>query len=308
MTGVHVFSRSQTTTVLAHLVHRTTEGLPLRLPRRPAVHARIARTVLVAAVTATAVLVAATAWADGPPAPVDPVTTVEGATGALTQSGATTETGGSSTAATTTSSTPPAPAAELAASPPPIDLSQLDALLAQAGISTECSTSVQADIEQALADIPATAEQLLQEILDQLGNPGLPTSPLALTDPQNGTKVLMKGLAQGDTTLPVLSSPDPAELLLVKDIQQLLTDLLTKCLPAPPTVPAPPTTTPPPAAAPPAAQPVTYLGYAPTGGTGPAPAGGGSAPLASLGVGLLLTGSAGVVWYRVRSRAARAQD
>ena len=121
---------------------------------------------------------------------------------------------------------------------------------------------------------------------------------------------MVRALTQGGTTVPQLTSSDPTELLLVKDIQQLLTDVLTKCLPAPPTVPAAPsTTTPPPAAAPPAAaQPVSYLGYAPTGGTGPAEQDGGPGPLGALGAGLVLTGCAGVVWYRVRSRAARAQD
>jgi hypothetical protein len=311
----------------------------VRFRRHPAPPPGTARALLVAAVAATAVLVPATARADGTPAPGDPVTTtVQGTVGALagsgdpsgqsgaeqgdpsqqsgSQQGSGTQTpgtasglgltpGGTTTGDQTTSGTT---APDTPTGLPPLDLTQLNRLLGSLGVPAGCATSVEADLQKTVTDIPATAEQLLGEIVGRLGQGGLPTSPLALTDPATGEKVLMKASASS-ATLPDLSSPDPGELALVQDIQQLLTDLLTQCLPAPPTV-APPSSTSsaPVVAAPVAAQPVSYPGYAPTGGTGPAEPSSDGSPLAGLGAGLVLTGAAGVAWYRVRSRAARAQD
>jgi hypothetical protein len=60
-------------------------------------------------------------------------------------------------------------------------------------------------------------------------------------------------------------------------------------------------------ATPSAAAPVSYPGFAPTGSRVAATAAP-AAPLAALGTVLLLTGSAGLGWYRIRSRAARAHD
>ena len=265
---------------------------------------RAGRTLFVAGVTAAAVLVPSVAWAadgDGTTDPSSAVTTVEGTVGGLLGTGQSGTDAGTAGDQTTTSSSS-------AATPtlPPLDLSQLDALLAQAGISTECSTSVQADIQQLIADIPATAAQLLQEILGQLG--GGTGLPVPLTDPASGKQVLMTLVQDGPTAIPKLSATDPTELALVTDLQKLLTDLLTKCVPAPPTLPAAPTTSSAPVTsqAPETTQPVSYLGYAPTGGSGP-DGGSGTPALAVLGGGLLLAGGAGATWYGVRSRAARAK-
>lgn len=278
----------------------------MRLPRRPVLPARAARAVLVAAVTATAVLVPATAWAaDGPTDPGGVVTTVQ--SGAADLLGTEQSSSDSSSSESSTSADQTTTSSSSAATPtvPPLDLSQLNALLAQAGITTECSTSVEADIQQLVADIPATADALLQEILDQLG--GGTGLPIPLTDPASGKQVLMTLVQDGPTAIPELTSPDPAELPLLTGLQQLITDLLTTCIPAPPTtLPTPTTSAAPVTTEAPQTQPVSYLGYAPTGGSGP-DGGSGSPALAVLGGGLLLAGAAGATWYRVRSRAARAQ-
>ena len=286
--------------------------MPSRRPRPT----RATRALLVAGLAAGAVLVPSAARADGgdPLAPVtDPVQSVVG--------GVTGKTGGDG-------GTPGAPQAGTQSQPqtqtqqdtagagvpgagptptlPPLDLSQINALLTQLGISQKCSTAVEKDLSQTVSDIPATAEQLVQEILGQLQSGGGDLQAV-LQDPQNGQQVLMKLTQEGQATVPELTSTSPDELALVQDLQQLLTDLLTTCQPAPATTaPAPPAGPAPAApAAPLAAQPVSYPGYAPTGGTGPTDDGPAPAVLAGMGAVLLLAGGAGTVRYRVRSREAR---
>lgn len=112
---------------------------------------------------------------------------------------------------------------------------------------------------------------------------------------------------------------DPSSLSdsdLSQALQGLATALQEKCMPAPPpTTPpvsggdhqSPPPSTPAvaaPVAAPAVQQPVSYLGYAPTGG---APAGSTSpVPLAAL-AGVVLLSGAGAAGYRVSTRAARSR-
>lgn len=120
----------------------------------------------------------------------------------------------------------------------------------------------------------------------------------------------------GAAPAPTFSSPDPSELPVVTDLQQLVTDLQQKCAPAPQTSTPPP---PPPAgnqpqqpvqaAAAPVAQPVSYPGYAPTGSIAPQQEErtGGEEPLAALGGVLVLVSGAAVIATRLRTRAARAE-
>jgi hypothetical protein len=264
---------------------------------------RSGRALLVAGVTAAAVLVPSVAWAT---TPADVACTVDQTVGEVAGTAPTCTAPDQKSSDAVTQESAPAATTSSAPALPPLDLSRLNALLAQAGISTECSTSVEADVQQLIADIPATADALLQEILAQLkdGGTGL---PIPLTDQATGKPVTMTLVTSKGVTLPDLTSPDPAELPLLTGLQQLITDLLTKCIPAP-TLPAAPTTSSAPVTsqAPDTTQPVSYLGYAPTGGSGP-DGGSGSPALAVLGGGLLLAGGAGATWYGVRSRAARAK-
>src|SRR6185312_8820585 len=101
-----------------------------------------------------------------------------------------------------------------------------------------------------------------------------------------------------DDLVGALQSGDPSTLadeLQNNDVGQALTGLATtlteKCMPSPPPAPGSHTTPPPPAAAPvaaPAAQPVSYPGYAPTGGTPEESSS--PVPLAVLGGVVLLSG------------------
>jgi hypothetical protein len=195
---------------------------------------------------------------------------------------------------------------------PPLDLSQLNGLLTQLGISTQCSTAVEKDLTQTVTDIPATAQQLATQVVGQLekGGAGLQS---VLQDPQSGQQVLMTLIQQGHAVVPQLTSTNPTELPLAQDLQQLFTDLLTRCGPQgsgstpSPSSPSSPSAGAHPAAGstPAAAKPVSYPGYAPTSGDGPAD--GGSTPrrLAVLGAGLALAGAWGPVRNRGRNRAAR---
>jgi len=282
--------------------------VPSRRPRPT----RATWALLVAGLAAAGVLVPSAARADdgNPLAPVtDPVQSVVGGVTGQTGGGGGTS-GASQPGTQNQTQQDPAgtvvPGAGSTPTLPPLDLSQLNALLTQLGISQKCSTAVEKDLTQTVSDIPATAEQLVQEIVGQLQSGGGDLQAV-LQDPQNGQQVLMKLVQEGQATVPELTSTSPDELALVQDLQQLLTDLLTTCQPAPPTTaPASPASQAPAApAAPVAAQPVSYPGYAPTGGTGPADDGPAPAVLAGMGAVLLLAGGAGTVRYRVRSREAR---
>ena len=201
---------------------------------------------------------------------------------------------------------------------PSLDASQLAALFQALGIPAGCSTAVQQDLEQLIGDIPTTIQQIVDEIISQLPTGGgVPSSPLTLTDPQSGATILMQELpASGGAPAPTFSSPDPTELPVVKDLQQLVTDLQQKCAPTPPSstpsVPAPPPgvgqqAPPPQAVSQP--QPVSYPGYAPTGSiaTEAAAAHHGGVPLSALAGVLVLVSGAAVTATRLRTRAAREE-
>ena len=137
---------------------------------------------------------------------------------------------------------------------------------ASSGISPECATAIQADVEALVASVPATVEELAAQLraglTDALQSP--PSSPEALQ------ALLMGAIGQAST------AADPDGLPVLTAVQDLVTDFLATCLPQPaaaaPTTDAPVApavqSTPTPVAAPapttPAA-PVAYLGYAPTG-------------------------------------------
>jgi hypothetical protein len=102
--------------------------------------------------------------------------------------------------------------------------------------------------------------------------------------------------------------------VILADLQQLVTDLTTKCAPAPPTPPSPPSSPgnqPPPAqgvSQPQQAAPVSYPGYAATGSiatTALRPASDSRSsdpvPLSALG-GVLLLSAAAAVGIRARAR------
>ena len=246
------------------------------------------RSLVRAAVVAVALVVGllpGVAWAgDGsglPTAPSDPVGSVTGALGTVL--GGTTGGQGSAPGAAAPNAAPaPGAAAQQADTgpslppPPPLDASQLDQLLAALGISKECSTAVQADLQKAIADLPATVQDIIQEIISQLPPPPVPIPiPITVTDPTTLSSVTMQ--QQGAGQAPTFSSPNPSELPTLKDLQQLVDDLQNKCQPKPPPAPGSP---PPPqqqpvsapqpeAPAPPPAQPVSYPGYAPTGARTP---------------------------------------
>lgn len=196
-----------------------------------------------------------------------------------------------------------------ALSPPSqLDASQLQQLLAALGISQDCSDAVQADLQKAIEDLPATVQAILDSIVSQL--PSTSSSPLSATDPQTGATVLLQQLGNGQ--LPQFSSPDPTELPTVKDLQQLADDLQNKCQPTlPGTPPAGGSQLPPPqqqpvsapqpqAPAPAPVQPVSYPGYAPTGAPPVHPSDG--APLAAL-AGIVVLSAAGAASYRMVFRA-----
>jgi hypothetical protein len=203
---------------------------------------------------------------------------------------------------------------------PALDPSALQPLFDALGIPADCAPTITADFEGLIADIPATVQGLLAELLGQLGG-GLPTGGLPdvaqVTDPTAGGTVIMQLVGAGHA--PDVSSPDPVELPVVTDLQGLFADFLDTCVPSAPAVPTLPAggsqtpsgTVPvasPADAAPVAApvqQPATYLGYAPTGGTpaeSPNPV-----PLAVLG-GFALVSVLGAAGYRMMStRGARSR-
>lgn len=193
-------------------------------------------------------------------------------------------TGGDTTGGDTTGGEQGDPSAELAA------------LLVGLGLPEECVSGFQSVIEglaDELAELPEEAPELLTG--------------------------LVAGLQEA------FESQDPAAIdaaledLLGADVLAQLEEALTSCLPVEeepePEQPAPVTpvgggTHQPPAPAPhapqPVAQPVAYLGYAPTGAD-TARADDTSVPLTALGGGLVLV-AAGAAGYGMRGRAVRTRD
>jgi hypothetical protein len=276
--------------------------------------------------TAALLVVPGIAHAEGPAAPTDPLTGVSGQMGATVQDLATSVTGGdleggagqlgtvlpgagagagnggsgSGTDGGTGSGTETGPAAAAA---PELDPAQLTALLAGLGVSADCAPAIQEDLQLTLASIPATVQQVVTELGDNLSK--------LQADPANGAALLQDALTE--LTGGAAAAPGaPTGVPLVDALQQLVTDFVTVCLPEPeagttpppvaPVAPVVQQSSPVPAAAPEtAAAPVAYLGYAPTG----APADSGSgAPLLALGGALLLSGGGTATWMRSRRAAS----
>ncbi|MGY1806037.1 hypothetical protein ACI8AF_01570 [Blastococcus sp. SYSU D00669] len=179
---------------------------------------------------------------------------------------------------------------------PPAELGpeELAELLAPLGISEECVTGVYGDFQaigEALAGGGEDLQDLLTQLVGALQNGGAGLGPEALTENDLATA-----------------------------LQDLVTTLQEECVPAhgggtPPPPDGghsapPPAATPheqapaAPAAAPVAAAPVSYLGYAPTGGTGDEAEGG--VPLAAL-AGIVLLSGLGAAGYRVGTRGSGAR-
>lgn len=190
----------------------------------------------------------------------------------------------------------------------------LEELGAALGLSEECVTGVQealATTAGGLTGLPAELQALLAQFETGL------QAALESQDPAALEAFLDEVFGTGD-------EPEDAPLPLGQKILVGLEELvatLPACLPAPPEGGEKPTPTTPPAAAPtheppaatpaphtpaPAAQPVAYLGYAPTG-AGSARADDASVPLSALGGGLVLL-AAGAAGYGMRGRAVRTRD
>lgn len=281
---------------------------------------RSARSLIRGAVVGVALAVVAflpgVAWADDgsglPAPPTDPLGSLTGTVGSVLGGTSGGQAGAPGAAAPNADPAPDAGTQQtspsLPAPPSQLDPSQLQQLLTALGISKDCSDAVQKDLQNAITDLPATVQAIVDAIVSQL--PAPPSSPLTATDPQTGATVLLQQLGSGQP--PQFSSPDPSELPTVKDLQQLVTDLQTKCQPAPPTLPGSGPQPPPPpqqqpvsapqpeTPAPPPAQPVSYPGYAPTGAPPVHPSDG--VPLAGL-AGIVLLSAAGAASYRMVFRA-----
>jgi hypothetical protein len=208
---------------------------------------------------------------------------------------------------TTTQGTPAPPSL-------PPQLQQALDQLQKKSPNPECSAAIQADLTKLLTDIPTLITAIVDDLLGQLTS-GSPPDPQDLL----GQLQDLLGQLQGQSATAADASPTPDPTVILADLQQLVTDLTTKCLPAPPTVPSPPGNPPPPGNAPPPpaqgvsrpqpVQPVSYPGYAPTGSiatTALRPASDqrppDPVPLSALG-GVLLGGAAAAV--AMRSRAGR---
>lgn len=277
----------------------------------------VLRGAVLGVVLAVVALLPGVAWAGTDPvlpaSPADPVGSVTGTVGGVV-GGIVPGQAGAPGAAAPNAAPAPGAATQQAGTgpslppPPPLDASQLQQLLAALGISKECSTAVQKDIEQTIADLPATVQAIIDAIVSQLPPGPPPIGSITLSDPQSGASVIMHILGSGQPS--TFTPPAPPDLPIAKDLQQLVTDLQTKCQPSPPTTPpaadtpAPPPQEQPvsstqPAPAPPA-QPVSYPGYAPTGAP-PAHSSDGL-PLAAL-AGIVLLSAAGAASYRMVFRA-----
>ena len=276
----------------------------------------LTRSAVLGAVLGVVVLLPGVAWAGGasglPAPPTDQLGSVTGPVGNALGGSTAGQSGASGAGAPNGNTAPSAgtqqtnPSSSLPAPPSQLDPSQLQQLLAALGISQDCSAAVQKDLQNAIQDLPATVQAVVDAIVSQLPS-GPPPNPISATDPATGATVLLQQLGNGRP--PTFSSPNPSELPTVKDLQQLVTDLQTKCQPAPPTAGGsqlPPSPQQPVSAsqpqppAPPAAQPVNYPGYAPTGAPPVRPSGG--VPLAGL-VGVVLLSAAGAASYRMVFRA-----
>ena len=258
--------------------------------------------------TAALLVLPGVAHAADAPSPANSLTTVtdqlggaaEGLAGELAGgTGQSTGTGRPGSVLPGTASTSAAPGA------PSLDPAQLQALLAQLGVSPECATAIQGDVVATLASIPATVQQLIALLGDKLTE--------LQAHPENGPALLQEALTDllggavggGGTT-----TTAPAGLPLLTALGDLVQDFLTVCLPQPaagttppaPISTAPAATTPPPAAAAPTSvAPVAYLGYAPTGTEGDSDD---RSALALVGSVLLLTGGAAGSWMWSRRAAS----
>jgi hypothetical protein len=179
----------------------------------------------------------------------------------------------------------------------PDDSSLRDAFiqaLGPLGISEDCVNGVFDGFENVITALQNSDPQQLPDLLNQL----------------------VGALQSGD---PSAVADDLQNNDLGQALQDLATTLKEKCMPTPPpaggshTNPPPPAAAQPvvpaaqpapPAAAAPVAQPVSYPGYAPTGGTPEESSS--PVPLAVLG-GVVLLSGVGAAGYRMSSRAARSR-
>jgi hypothetical protein len=227
--------------------------------------------------------------------------------------GGTDPAGGTDPSGGTGSGTAEAPAP---APPDGLDPSALQPLFDALGISPECSAAMQEDFQGVIDSVPLTVQAIIDAIVSQLPAGGLP-SPTEFSDPASGATVLMAPAEGGQP--PTFTAEDPPSLPVVDALQKMFADFQALCVPAPPTEGAsqpptspgpalqPPAAAPPapaPAPAPAAPQPVTYPGYAPTGGTPDVWTG--PVPLAAL-AGVVLVSAAAAVGYRVSLRGTRSR-
>lgn len=277
-------------------------------------------------VAATLVALPGVAHAEGSgSSPTDPLGTVTDQLGNLptdpSQLGSGQDAGSGTGTADNSSSSTSSSAADLPA-PPPSPLAQIQAALEQAGVSAKCADSVQNDLMQLQTDIPGS----VQAIIDALTSAGQGGSPPSAADITKALQDLLNGkLPSGSTssdTTSAADTPSTSPTAVADDLQKLVTDFVTNCIPAPPSgLPSTPTSpsssstqqeqaqTQPqtqPAATTTAAQPVSYPGYAATGGIATVtPASderpSDPVPLSVLG-GVLLVSTATAVGVRFRVR------
>lgn len=266
------------------------------------------------------VLVPGVAWADGgagiPSPPPNPLNGLTNTLGGLLGGNLPDPTGGTDPASPSTATADDPPTLP----PPPPQLAALLQQLQQhSQISPDCVNGVLQDVQLIISDIPATLQDLLAQLaagLQQGGGSLGQLVPLGTPQP-DGSQVLTLPVAQpasssGTGAVAIGSPSDLQNSQLADDIQKLVKDFTYNCLPKPalPTTGTAPTPAPPTPApqnpVTPAAQPVQYPGYAPTGGSGPAPPAG-PVPLSALCAAVLLLSGAGVAASRMRSRAPRSR-
>jgi hypothetical protein len=194
----------------------------------------------------------------------------------------------------------------------PPQLQQLLDTLQSGQPSAACTDAIKADLTKLLTDIPTLVQAIIADLTQQLGG-GSPPSPQQILDELTG---LLGSSQSRQAAAAGASSPTPDPTVIFADLQQLVTDLTTKCAPKPPPAegggqqPQPqPHPQPQPQPQPvvqPVAQPVSYPGYAATGSIAPAAAQHpvDTAPLAALGGGVLLVSAAATAALRSRARRA----